>query len=378
MAPEIYARTARFVSIKEYVTRPLVGEWTVDHSMASSTGLFDIRSRRWHGAALAAAGVGEAHLSRPTSGLGPLALAGNSPLAGLGLDPGVRVFLGGGDGPLANLGSGASSVGAVNIDLGTSGAARCIAAEPTTDDSASLWCFCLTDDLWAYGGILTNVGNACEWLASKMLAPSLPPEEAFALLHRLAEEAGPGAGGLHFLPFLRRVRSPYWEGRLKGTIYGLTADHGPGHVFRALLEAIAFDLRAILQLMGARIPTLPRVLLTGGLARSGVVPRILADVLGREVAVPEQSEGSIAGAALLALRGLGLVDGLAFAGRPAPCRSVQPDAANEELYGRGYRGHSRLVTALRALDLGVGPLAAGASRAEDPTPGRRPPAGGRP
>jgi len=354
--PDLFLSARRFASIKEYVTLPLVGEWVVDYSMASSTGMFDIRSHGWHGQALAWAGIGGDRLSRPASGLEPFALLEDSPLAGLGLEPGIPVFLGAGDGPLANLGSGASAVGAVNIDLGTSGAARCVTDAATTDDTASLWCFCLTDDLWTCGGIVTNVGNAYEWLGSSLLAPTLPAGEAYALMNRLAETAAPGADGLHFLPFLRKVRSPYWDRRLKGTIYGLTADHGPKHIARALLEAIAFDLRAILCIMGRRVRTLPCIVLTGGLAKSAIVPRILADVLGREIAVPEESEGSIAGAALMALQGIGAVQSFAFSPGWLRANRIPPDAAAQSVYDEYYLRHARLVKALREFDPGEGPL----------------------
>jgi len=46
-----------------------------------------------------------------------------------------------------------------------------------------------------------------------------------------------------FLPYLRKVRSPYWDGRLKGVVYGLTADHNLGHMARAMLEGIAYPVR---------------------------------------------------------------------------------------------------------------------------------------
>ena len=106
------------MSIKEYVVAPLISEWVVDHSMALATGLFNIHRRRWHPEALAVVGVTEDRLSRPVSrpGLPP---GGGVASAGRGLPDGVQVFLGGGDGPLANLGSGASAPGAVNVDLGT-------------------------------------------------------------------------------------------------------------------------------------------------------------------------------------------------------------------------------------------------------------------
>jgi gluconokinase len=353
--PDVFGAARRFVSIKEYVTRDLVGEWAVDYSMASATGMLDIRARRWHPRALDLAGVEERQLSRPTSGIEAFALRPGSPLEGLGLPAGVRVFLGGGDGPLANLGSGASSVGAINIDLGTSGAARCIADAPTVDDAASLWCFCLTDELWAYGGIVTNVGNAYQWLGSELIgAGRMEPEAAFDLMNTLAAPVEPGAGGLYFLPYLRKARSPWWDDRLKGTLYGLNADHGAGHVARALLEAVAFDLKAIIGLMDARVRTVPHIILTGGLSRSPIIPQLLADVLGRELRTPEDGEGSVAGAAILGLRGLGETADLAFAGGPRAYRPHVPQAARTDRYDHLYRGFLRLVEAVRALDLGDG------------------------
>jgi gluconokinase len=352
---ELFARAARFVSIKEYVARPLTGEWAIDHSMASSTGMLDVRRHRWHPEALAAAGVGAERLSEPVSGIAPFKLLRGSPLEGLGLREGLPVFMGGGDGPLANLGSGASEVGAVNVDLGTSGAARAICAEAVTDEAASLWCFCLTEELWAYGGIVANVGNAYSWLGSSLLgaaAPGMGESEAYELMNRLAAEAGPGAGGLLFLPYLRKARSPYWDGRLKGTIYGLTADHGAGHLARALLEAVAFDLRSILSLMSARIDIKSHIVLTGGLARSPILPQLLADVLGREVRAPEDSEGSVAGAAIMGLRGIGALGGLAFSGGPRSYASWLPGGAARASYEGAYRRYGKLVSVLRELDLG--------------------------
>ncbi|MDR0441480.1 MAG: gluconate kinase, partial [Candidatus Accumulibacter sp.] len=169
-APEVFAAARRFVSIKEYVIHPLIGEWAVDYSMASSTGIFDIRKRQWSAKATDHLGIDAQRLSLAVSGIHRFSLKPGSPLAGLGLPEDVAVFPGGGDGPLANLGAGASALGTINIDLGTSGAARCLAPTPLTDDTASLWCFCLTDDLWCSGGIVTNVGNAYQWFVSKVLS----------------------------------------------------------------------------------------------------------------------------------------------------------------------------------------------------------------
>jgi gluconokinase len=240
------------------------------------------------------------------------------------------------------------------VDLGTSGAARAIADQAVTDETASLWCFCLTESLWAYGGIVTNVGNSYQWLGERLLAPGKPLGEGYELMNRLAAEAAPGSDGLLFMPYLRKARSPYWDGRLKGTIYGLNADHGPGQVARALLEAVAYDLRAILALMAERIETESHIVFTGGLARSPILPQLLADVLGREVRAPEDQEGSVTGAAIMALRGIGAIPDLRFQGGPRPYRSWRPDPGIAAGYDRSYARYAKLVAAMREIDLDAG------------------------
>ncbi|MBU2531917.1 MAG: gluconokinase [Alphaproteobacteria bacterium] len=349
--PEIFGRVARYVSIKEYITAPLTGSWTVDHSMASGTGLFDIRARDWHAPALAAAGINLAQVSEPVSGTKPLALVSPGPFDGLGLDPNIRIFLGGGDGPLANLGSGASRHGAVNIDLGTSGAARCVVERPITDNAASLWCFCLADSTWAYGGILTNAGNTWDWLGALLASETAERDEAILRLGQAAANVVPGADGLHALPYLRKPRSPTWDARLTGVFWGLTPEHGRGHLGRALIEAMAYDLRTILGIMDVQVETEPAITLTGGLARMPLLPQILADVLCRPIRVPEEGEGSIAGAALLGAMGLGLVDTPAFLGEPAPLAEFAPNPENAARYRDLYGEHLRLVEVVRATTL---------------------------
>jgi gluconokinase len=347
--PGEFSAARRFVSIKEYVTAPLIGEWVVDASVASATGLLDIAAHAWHGPALDLAGIAPDRLSSPVSGLTPFPLRTGLPVALPGLRPDASVFLGAGDGPLANLGSGARRPGAVNVDLGTSGAARAITRTPLVDAAHSLWCFCLTDDLWASGGIVTNVGNALQWLAGTF-EPNRPPAESTARLVALAAEVRPGAEGLSFVPYLRRARSPYWDGRLRGVLHGLRAEHTAAHITRALLEAIAYDLHTITTRIDEHETLAEPLRLTGGLTRSVCIAQLLADVCGREVLVPRNTEGSIAGAALFGLRAAGVLDDFAFAGEGAPGDLFEPDPAAHATYTAGHRRHERLIGLLRSFE----------------------------
>ncbi|MCX7788010.1 MAG: gluconokinase [Spirochaetes bacterium] len=346
-APSLFRKARRFVSIKEYVLNELTGHWFVDHSLASATGLFDIRSLKWDREPLEYAGVVEEMLARPVAGEMCFPFTNEVLRREWGLPPDVQVFPGGGDGPLANIGSGAALQGWVNIDLGTSGAARATIHEPAFDEEGSLWCYCITKNLWAYGGILTNVGNAYQWMGTSVgfFRENHSETQLFDVLNRYAAEAEPGSNGLFFLPYLRKTRSPYWDDRLKGVIYGLKAEHDIRHITRSLLEAIAYDIAVIIEKIKAKIKVQTPILLTGGLSRNRLIPQILADVLDTPVKVPQNSEGSIAGAAILGFHGMGILKDYFF---PSPNLETEevfvPEKSSVLTYKECKRKYSMLVS----------------------------------
>ncbi len=343
--PEQFTGAAHFVSIKDYVLFQLTGEWTTDPSLASASGLLDIGRLDWDPEALAWAGVSADRLPRIVPGASRLPLANTALRDAWGLGPEVVVVPGGGDGPLANIGSGASGPGEVNIDLGTSGAAR-VVLDHLPERSAGLWCYCLADGLWVQGGILTNVGNAWDWACTSFIGGG---DEAFAQADALLASAAPGADGLLFLPFLRAPRSPYWDDSLSGTLHGLRPAHGTGHILRALAEALGYDLAVVLGLLAGKAGLRPPLRLTGGLVRNRTLTQVIADVTGRELVVPGSSEGSAAGAAILGLRALGLIDGLCFSEPDAPAAVFSPDPAWAGVYRDGLVRYQALVAHMRQL-----------------------------
>lgn len=340
--PEVFCAAFKFISIKEYVLYPLLGRYVVDYSMASATGLFDIRNHCWYDRALRSAGITEAQLSEPVSGTRVFEVEDALLLDELGLKSTVRVILAGGDGPLANIGSGACEVGAVNIDLGTSGAARVLTDKAVTDEAGSLWCFCLTDSLWTYGGILSNVGNAFDWIAGNILDQdphhSLCEEKSGCRrLSSLATDIPAGADGLIVLPYLRRARSPSWDVRLNGTILNLNANHSLGHLVRALIEAIGYDLLAIITLMSDRVDLGSQMILSGGIARGENIAQIISSILQRPLRTIEHAEASLAGAAILGLYATGMIESLRFDTQTVqPEPTVYPREEEREVYQRGY------------------------------------------
>lgn len=347
--PEVNKVAVRFLSIKEYMLLAFIDEPVIDYSMASATGLFDIFNHRWSDDAVRTAGISQDQLGRPVSGLEIFPIRKTKVLQELGLKSETVLICGGGDGPLANIGSGAGQVGAVNIDLGTSGAARVITDHAITDENGSLWCFCLTEDRWAYGGILSNVGNAFDWIVRNITDYSGSQgldmkSSGCKSLSPFAGEVPDGADGLVFLPYLRRARSPYWDNRLQGALLGLHAGHDIRHVVRALIESIGYDLRSILSLMETHTRMLPDIILSGGIARGDHIARILADIIGKPLYIQQDAEASLAGAAIMGLYALGLTDGLDFTNRTeAKGKLVLPQQLVHQRYDSLYETYRHLV-----------------------------------
>lgn len=343
--PGQFNSAAKFVSIKDYVLFQLTGRWVTDPSLASASGLLDISRLDWDPEALAWAGVTAERLPEVVPGTSRLPLSNTGLREAWGLNPEVVVVPGGGDGPLANIGSGASRPGEVNIDLGTSGAAR-IVLDQLPERSDGLWCYCLADRLWVQGGILTNVGNAWDWACTSLVGTD---EEAFGRADALLAGAPPGSEGLIFLPFLRAPRSPYWDDSLSGTLHGLRPGHSVGHILRALAESLGYDLAVVLALLAGNGGLRTPLRLTGGLVRNRTLTQVIADVTGRDLVVPSSSEGSAGGAAILGLRALGVIDGLDFTEPAAAATAFTPDPELADLYRDGLLRYQTLVQHMREL-----------------------------
>ena len=157
-----------------------------------------------------------------------------------------------------------------------------------------------------------------------------------ALLEQEAMDIPPGSDGLVVWP---RWSPSLQEPNETGVVVGLREVHRRGHIYRALLEGIAMDLRRGSELLekvsGDRIR---EVRVGGGGSQSDLAVQILADVLGRPVRRPESVELSARGAAIVAAVGAGLHSSMdqAVAAMVPESPLVQPDPARVALYDRLY------------------------------------------
>ncbi len=338
--PDVFARAARFIGIKEYVFFRLFKRYVVDYSIASATGLFNLSQLDWDAGALEVAGVTPERLAEPVPTT--FHLAGLEPELAreLGLLPTTPFVVGANDGVLSNLGVNAIGPGEVAVTIGTSGAMRAVVDRPLTDPSGRTFCYALTDRHWVIGGPVNNGGIVFRWVRDELTASAVETArrlgiDPYEVLTRIAERVKPGAEGLLFHPYLAGERAPLWNANLRGSFFGLAMHHHKEHLIRAVLEGVIFNLYSILPAVEALIGPTQTMKATGGFARSGLWRQMMADIFNREVVVPESFESSCLGAAVLGLYALGRVDSLnVIAGMVGATHRHAPIAGNVAIYQR--------------------------------------------
>jgi len=199
-------------------------------------------------------------------------------------------------------------------------------------------------DVYGYEAGQTAVGDMLAWFVDTLTRSS------YAELERAAARIPPGGTGLVVLDWWNGNRSILADADLTGLIAGLALHTTPDQIYRAMLEAIAFGNRRVMDNFAEHGLALGDIVACGGLAeRSPLTMQMLADVGGRPVHVPASTQIPARGAALFGAVAAGAFPDIAAAiaaTRPAVARSYEPDAAATAVYDRVYAIYRDLYESL--------------------------------
>ncbi|MFC4454163.1 xylulokinase [Deinococcus sonorensis] len=300
--PETFARVRHALLPKDYLGYLLTGQMHTEASDASGVGALNLTTRAWDEGVLDAL---ELPASLFPQVLDSWAVSGRLKAdlaAQTGLPAGLPVVAGGGDNAAAGVALGLSArrpeVG--SLSLGTSGVVFAPLTEPTPDPQGRVHLFAHADGSYHLLGVTLAAAGALQWLHDR-----LAPETGFAALLEEAQSAGPGAGGVTFLPYLSGERSPHMRADLRGSWTGLSLATGRAELTRSLLEATAFALADTYDVMRP-LSQVQRLLSTGGGARSDFWLGLVGGALGLEVQRSAREPGAADGAAILAMPAAGL------------------------------------------------------------------------
>ncbi len=296
--PELFAKTYKFISVKEYIFYRLFEKYIVDIGIASATGLYDVYNNCWCKEAMDLAGIDENKLSQVVSGthIETELLPGMQNM--LGLKHSVAFVIGGNDGCLANLGCGALNANEAALTIGTSGAVRVPISKPEIADTNGLFKYLLTNDLFVTGGPINNGGIALQWFAENFLQIKISKE----------------------------------------------------HLTRVVVEGISFSLLQILEEIEKINIAIDKIYVNGIITQSEWWMQLLADMFGKTILLSDSTDASAMGAAFMGMYATGMIKNLSEV--KSFLKTIKRFEANDgvhQLYKQQYKVYKSLYPSLHGI-----------------------------
>ena len=281
---------------RDFVVSLMTGAVVTDVTMVSASGLVDPFGEP---VVELMAGVGDRlpPVVGPDTVVGTVATAA---AAELGLHGGEPVVIGAGDRACEVLGT-AATAGQPMVSWGTTANVSLPVGDFPGPVPRGLAASRAVDG-WLLEGGLSGAGSLLGWLSA------LTGSGAEALMAKAAA-APVGAGGALVLPWFGGARAPWWRDGARGGFVGLSFDHDAGHLARAVVEAVAWEVLRCLRAAGAVPPDGPvpatSLWLTGAHAHAAPWPDVVAAVTGLPARRRRSGQAGSAGAALLTARATG-------------------------------------------------------------------------
>lgn len=310
--PEAYRRTARFVTPQAYVVGRMTGlagsEAYFDYTHLHFSCLADNANKRWSDELLETFDIDKSKMARIVSPFDVIGKVTKDFAALSGLVEGIPVVAGCGDTAASTFGSGMFDKGLI-MDCAGTASVLCSVVDsyvPDTQNETLTMMRSPVDGLFLPLAYINGGGMCIRWFRDTL---SGKPTASYGELEAEAENITPGSEGLIFIPhFSGRVLPS--NTNLKGAWLGLDFKHTRGHMFRAVMEAVAYEYRYYLSVLRNLHPEdeFNNMLIIGGGAKSPLFNRIKADVLGVRVTTFETGETALLGSAVIAAYGIGMLE----------------------------------------------------------------------
>jgi xylulokinase len=316
--PEIYDQIAAFVQPGGYVAMRLCGldspQAFIDKSYLHFSGFADSLQGRWDESLCRQFDVSTSKLPRIVDSHEVVGQLTADAARRCGLQAGIPVIAGCGDTAASFLACGATSEG-VCVDVAGTASVFAATTRQFKGDTAFRtlgWGHSAVPGLWHPYAYINGGGMNIEWFASQFSQHGKQPSaKVLAQLDRCASRISPAADDPFFVPHLGGRMSPS-QTQLRGSWAGVTWSHTTGHLYRAVLEAVALEYCLYRDVLLSVNPELQirEVRITGGGGTSALWNQIKADALGIPLVQIERHEGAPMGAAMLAGFGVGLFTSL--------------------------------------------------------------------
>lgn len=302
--PDLFARTAHILTSTSYLVMKLTDEIVIDHYTAANfSPLYDVETLGWTDD-LAPDIVPLDRLPRPmwsteiAGGVTPKAATETGLLAG------TPVTVGTIDAAAEAVSVGVADPGDMMMMYGST--IFIIALTDARVCDPALWYapWLMPGRHASMAGLATS-GTLTHWFRDQF-ARELSRDEAFGVLAEESQNTPPGADGLLMLPYFSGERTPIQDPMAKGTFFGLNLTHTRGHMYRSLIEGIAFGTGHVIETFDNAGQRPARVLAVGGGTKNAMWLQATSDISGLDQIICKKTIGASYGNAFLAACAIGV------------------------------------------------------------------------
>ncbi len=340
--PEVFQKTGKYLFATSFLVFRLTGEYVLDHGSACLGGLpYDKNHLCWDARSLEFLGIRETNMPRLVWGTEVVGNVTEKAAQETGLAAGTKVIAGTGDHVAEVVSLGGIRKKTAVVSYGTTfGLDFCTDRE--IEKKGLQTCRTLKKELYLTGGGMRSGAALTKWFRDNLGHREVQEEiqggtTAYAALSDAAAKISPGSDSLIALPYFSGECCPIVAPQAKGVLFGLTLQHTGAHIYRALLEGVAYGLRHVRDTIEKGGVCIEEALAVGGGTKSPVWPQIVSDITGIRQIILKNQYGSPRGSALMAAFGCGylksLDDIIQF---NASAREVCPNEQNREVYQKGY------------------------------------------
>lgn len=268
-----------------------------------------------------------------------------------GISQDMLIVQGGIDAHMAMFGLDVLKPGKLGIIMGTSFVHLCLSEDKP--DIKGIWGpydSAVVDGLWLLEGGQISASGLVNWFLENF---HIEEQEGnpYTKLMESAARMPIGADGLTVLDFFQGNRTPYKDVHAKGVIYGLNMKHTWEHIYRAVIEAVAFGTNNIIQNFEEQGYPVNSITACGGVTKDQVWMQIISDVTGKEIIINRDLQAGVLGCCVAAASGSGCYTDLdtAAANMVKPRLVIKPNSENHEKYMIPFKRYLKLYDNLKDM-----------------------------
>jgi len=342
--PENFARISKIMLPKDYINYKLTGIHSCDYSDASGMLLLDVKNKCWSEEMLRICNLKEAQLPQLFESYEPIGNILPFVLEELGLEGEIIVAAGAGDNAGAALGTATVGDGNCNISLGTSGTVFISSKKYCNTPNNAIHSFCHSDGGFHLMGCILSAASCNKWFCDEVLK-----EKDYSALQAEIPSELPGHNDVYFLPYLMGERTPVNDTNATGMFIGLRPDTSREKMLLSILEGVAFAIRDSVEIARDLGIEIKSSTVCGGGAKSPLWMKILCNVLGIELNLPETEEGPGFGASLLAMVACGQYSSVEDCVGISIKETLTPDPKLTEKYNAKYEKYKKIYPSVKDL-----------------------------